>query len=136
MGHARNCTNVTLEHYDSRTDRPQFVATFAVNAPILNALFQRDTWRKGSSKSGGSYMYDSKPRSNAHAVSSYRTDYSSKSGDGKRMEIYKMTDIETSSKESTKELVEEQDRHLQSNWPPGAVAPVGYQSQYPKGSIV
>jgi hypothetical protein len=52
------------------------------------------------------------------------------------MEIYKMTDIETSSKESTKELVDEEDRKLQTQWPPGAVAPVGYQSQYPKGSIV
>lgn len=47
-----------------------------------------------------------------------------------------MTDIETSSKESTRELFDEQDRNLQNHWPPGAVAPVGYQTQYPKGSIV
>lgn len=113
----------------------KFVATFAVNAPILNALFQRTTWSKKDSKNS-SYNYDSKPRNNSHTPPSYRTDYSSKSGDAKRMEIYKMTDIETSSKESTKELVEEQDRNLAANWPPGAVAPVGYQTQYPKGAIV
>jgi hypothetical protein len=53
------------------------------------------------------------------------------------MEIYKMTDIETSSKESTRELVDEADRNLASNWPPGAVAPMpGYQTQHPKGAIV
>jgi hypothetical protein len=114
----------------------QFVATFAVNAPILNALFQRKTWSRKDSKNS-SYNYDSKPRNNSHPSPSYRTDYSSsKSTDARKMEIYKMTDIETSSKESTKELVEEQDRNLAANWPPGAVAPVGYQTRYPKGAIV
>ena len=53
------------------------------------------------------------------------------------MEIYKMTDIETSSKESTKELVDAEDRNLATNWPPGAVAPMpGHPTQYPKGAIV
>jgi hypothetical protein len=116
----------------------KFVATFAVNAPILNALFQRETWSRKETKNSGSYNFDSQPRSNNGNQPSYRNHYSSsKSADTKKMEIYKMTDIETSSKESTRELVDEADRNLASNWPPGAVAPMpGYQTQHPKGAIV
>ena len=114
--------------------RTKFVATFAVNAPILNALFQKETWTGKKTKSG-SYQYDS-DRNNSQPPS-YGNYHSSKSHDAKRMEIYKMTDIETSSKESTKELVDEREGNESSSWPPGAVAPMtGYQTQYPKGAII
>lgn len=105
----------------------------AINAPIIHALFRKETWTK--SKTGSDYYYDSNQRSKEHGTPQYRGNFSHGSGK-KNMEIYKMTDIETSSKESTKELVEEEDRNLAPSWPRGAVAPMPYSSQYPKGSIV
>jgi hypothetical protein len=70
----------------------QLVSIFAVNAPIINALFKTETWRSGSS-TNNSYVKQ------IHSSDHSRADRS------KNNEIYKMTNTETSSKESTSDLV-------------------------------
>ncbi|KAF2640460.1 hypothetical protein P280DRAFT_543151 [Massarina eburnea CBS 473.64] len=74
--------------------REALVSTFAVNAPIINALFKPETWRSksgtGTGQSKGAYSEHS---------------HFDRNNSGKGLEIYKMTDIERSSKESTAELV-------------------------------
>jgi hypothetical protein len=73
----------------------QLVSIFAVNAPIINALFKAETWHSQASTG------------NSHSKQAYSSDHSrfDRNKPGKGFEIYKMTNIERSSKESTLELV-------------------------------
>jgi hypothetical protein len=71
----------------------QLVSIFAVNAPIINALLKSETWR---SRANIDYSYTDQNQS---------SNYSRTNRKGKAFEIYKMTNIETCSKESTSELV-------------------------------
>ncbi|KAH7065116.1 hypothetical protein B0J12DRAFT_749238 [Macrophomina phaseolina] len=95
--------------------REGLVAIFAVNAPILNALFKNETWsrRPGTTMNAYSSSYGSRSRSKGSIMLSSGGDLESQAAN-KKAGIYKMTEIETSSKESTRELVEE--RIVPSNW--------------------
>ncbi|EAT78478.2 hypothetical protein SNOG_14241 [Parastagonospora nodorum SN15] len=74
--------------------REALVSIFAVNAPIINALFRSETWRTQASGS------------NSYSKQLYSSENSRADRKSKNFEIYKMTNIETTSKESTSELVQ------------------------------
>lgn len=95
--------------------REGLVAIFAVNAPILNALFKTETWsgRPGTAMNTYGSGYGSRSRSKGSIMLSSGGDLESQPVN-KKAGIYKMMEIETSSKESTKELVDE--RVVPSNW--------------------
>ncbi|KAF2016212.1 hypothetical protein BU24DRAFT_462393 [Aaosphaeria arxii CBS 175.79] len=79
--------------------REALVSIFAVNAPVLNTLFKRETWTTQKSNSKYSNGYASNgghSKGNDSTLGPKKHDH---------IEIYKMTDIETSSRESTSELV-------------------------------
>ena len=80
----------------------QIVSIFAVNAPVINSLFRAETWATRHSSSGYVSKDSHRSRTNTSTLGKNK-----KTG----FEIYKMTDIETkmtdfetSSKESTSEL--------------------------------
>ncbi|KAK7993665.1 hypothetical protein PG989_007046 [Apiospora arundinis] len=106
-------------------EREALVTIFAVNAPALNALFQREVWmssRSDSSKyvrhsstdgtnddpdnGAGPYFDTDRAHTSEGPGNTDGGDTQSKSRpSGGGMEIYKMTDIETVSRESTTKLV-------------------------------
>lgn len=95
--------------------REALVTIFAVNAPVMVALFRRETYQ--SRKSAGSgYLQTSSggygSKSGGKGTNNTPTIGGSFAEEGrsnaKALEIYKMTDIETSSKESTSNLVIDQ----------------------------
>ncbi|CAN9346577.1 unnamed protein product [Alternaria alternata] len=82
--------------------REAIVSIFAVNAPVINSLFRAETWATRHSSSGYVSKDSHRSRTNTSTLGKKK-----KTG----FEIYKMTDIETkmtdfetSSKESTSEL--------------------------------
>jgi hypothetical protein len=84
---------------------------FAVNAPVLNNLFKSETWKTRHSSGGFASKNWHPSQTNNTFSSAFST---KKKGD---FEIYKMTNTETSSKESTSELVrEQQDAAVPSEW--------------------
>ncbi|EOA84378.1 hypothetical protein ACJQWK_00898 [Exserohilum turcicum] len=89
--------------------REAIVSIFAVNAPVINSLFRAETWMTRSRSGYPSKHYLSNPGNLARKK---------KTG----FEMYKMTDletnmtdIETSSKESTTDLVRGQPNHQDSS---------------------
>ncbi|KAH8173646.1 hypothetical protein LIA77_07901 [Sarocladium implicatum] len=105
--------------------REALVTIFAINAPVLVALFRRDTYqtRKGTNSGyqhtgSGSNGYGGKSgMSGSHnhmqtIGGSFVERSSTRDQDAKGLEIYKMTDIETSSKESTTNLVMDRHAHV------------------------
>ena len=82
----------------------QIVSIFAVNAPVINSLFRAETWKTRHSSDGYVSKESNRSRSNTGTLEKMK-----KKNTG--FEIYKMTDIETkmtdietSSKESMEEL--------------------------------
>lgn len=94
---------IHLQAIISVSDRvQQIVSIFAVNAPVINSLFRAETWATRHSSSGYVSKDSHRSRTNTSTLGKNK-----KTG----FEIYKMTDIETkmtdfetSSKESTSEL--------------------------------
>ncbi|KAI4626886.1 uncharacterized protein J4E87_004227 [Alternaria ethzedia] len=84
--------------------REAIVSIFAVNAPVINSLFRAETWKTRHSSDGYVSKESNRSRSNTSTLEKMKK---KKTG----FEIYKMTDIETkmtdietSSKESMEEL--------------------------------
>lgn len=105
MGKARGCKSLLLScHIAMISDNiEQIVSIFAVNAPVINSLFKAETWKTRHSSDGYVSKESKRSRSNTGTLEKVEK----KTG----FEIYKMTDIETkmtdfetSSKESTTEL--------------------------------
>ena len=82
------------------------MSIFAVNAPIINALFKAETWRTKAS-AGNSYLKQPDVHSSNHRGKS-----------NKGLQVYKMTTIHRSSVESSKESVSElfSSPAVPSNW--------------------
>lgn len=91
--------------------REALVTIFAINAPVLTALFRRETWQTRKSRTTGSGYHNTgsgDPNSKSSGIRYNQPATIGGSGshpNKKPLEIYKMTDIETSSKESTSNLV-------------------------------
>lgn len=89
--------------------REALVTIFAVNAPVMTALFRRETWETRKSKTTGSGYYQTGSggagSKSGGIVQNQNPTIGGSRGNAKGLEIYKMVDIETSSKESTTNLV-------------------------------
>ncbi|KAK6380108.1 hypothetical protein LTS17_005296 [Exophiala oligosperma] len=81
--------------------RELLVAVFAVNAPILNSLFRRQTWT-GSFPSIGR---------NTKGSQMHGSGVDEQIDHGPSTDIYKMTDIEVKDSGSDKDLIEDAYRH-------------------------
>ena len=99
--------------------REALVTIFAINAPVMVWLFRRDTYqsRKGSGyhHTGLSGYGGRSGMSGSNNVATIGGSYAERprvDTEGGRMEIYKMTDIETSSRESTTDLVVDKNVHV------------------------
>lgn len=88
--------------------REALVTIFAVNAPVMTALFRRETWETRKSRTTGSgYQHTGSggAGSKSGIVQNHPQTIGGSRGNAKGLEIYKMVDIETSSRESTSNLV-------------------------------
>ncbi|OAL37976.1 hypothetical protein AYO20_02809 [Fonsecaea nubica] len=81
--------------------RELLVAVFAVNAPILNSLFRRNTWT-------GSFPSSSKNTKSSQMLGSGVDEPRDR---GSSRDIYKMTDIEVKDSGSDKDLIQDEYRH-------------------------
>ncbi|VUC31097.1 unnamed protein product [Clonostachys rosea] len=91
--------------------REALVTIFAINAPIMTALFRRETWTTRRSGTAGSGYPSRGTGSKSGAIALQNTPTIGGSGvqnnPRKIGEIYKTTEFETSSRESTSNLVAE-----------------------------
>lgn len=92
--------------------REALVTIFAINAPVMVGLFRKETYQSRRSAGSGykqtgsdGYEHKSGSKGTNNIVTIGGSGAARSRTDPKGLEIYKMTDIETSSRESTSNLV-------------------------------